>query len=347
MKLASLALCLFAACSAIAAPPSGERVRYTIQFATGTDEAALKQVIAAYETRLEKLASAAQFTPDTKTSTIAVELPLRFAFSDAKPECTLDVALGAELHPATVPSSLEPEHDGLAHLDDEWLRLHERACDRGLFGSQVAAHAAGAKLQLFRDDLVHTLLGARGELEFLVQANSEFLSQNGTTLTDEHERFLSWCKSKPSARLAEFDALAREHGGPLPGCVWRRLRASEEHVLLVRSSDPRFRFTGKDIASTGFSQDQMGYPAVSFEFSKERRGDFGDWTQQILARGLAIVLDEEVVTLANVRSRLPGGGIIEGGVGGFSKGEVQALVRLMRLSPLPLQPQSLTTEFLH
>jgi len=347
MKLASLALCLFAACSASAAPPSGERVRYTIQFATGTDEAALKQIIAAYETRLEKLARAAQFTPDAKTSRIAVELPLRDAFSDALPECTLDVALGTELHPATLPISLEPSHDGLAQLDDEWLRLHGRACERGLFGSQVAAHAAGAKLQLFRDDLVHTLLSARGELEFLVQASSEFLAQNGTTLTDEHERFLAWRKAKPSARLAEFDAQARDQGGPLPGCIWRRLRASEEHVLLVRSSDARLRFTGKDIASTGFAQDQMGYPAVSFEFTKERRGDFGDWTQQIIGRGLAIVLDEEVVTLANVRSRLPGGGIIEGGAGGFSKGEVQALVRLMRLSPLPLQPQSVTSEFPH
>ena len=347
MRLAALALCLLAACSASAATPSGERVRYTLQFAPGADEAALKQVVAAYQTRLEKLDRSGQFTADATTATIAVELPLRDAFPEVKPERTLDEALGTEPHPATLPSALEPARDGLAKLEEEWLRLHEHACERGLFGSQIAAHAAGAKLVLFRDELVHTLLSARGELEFLAQATKEFLVANDTTLEAEHERFLAWRKSRPDARLVEFDTLAREQGGPLPGCVWRRSRASQENVLLVRSKDPRFRFAGKDIAKTGFAQDQYGYPAVSFEFAKERQGDFGDWTQKLLHQGLAIVLDEEILTLANVNSRLPGSGIIEGGSGGFSNGEVNALVRLMRLPLLPLQPQSLKLEFLH
>ncbi len=347
MKLASIALCLLAACSVSAAPPAGERVRYTVQFATGSDEATLKQVVAAYKERLGPKFSAAEFRADASSATITTELAVNSAFEALAEPRKLVAALAADAHQVELSCDPALSGPGLLRIDDEWLRLGGSACERGIFGSTISAHAAGARLMVFEDGLVYTLLSARGEIEFLAQATKEFLGENGTTLEAEYERFLAWRKWKPAARLADFDAIARDQGGPLPGCVWRRRRASEEHVLLVRSTDPRFRFAGKDISQTGFSQDSRGFPAVSFGLAKERQGDFSDWTQKILGQGLAIVLDEEILTLATVRSRLPGSGIIEGGTGGFSKGEVQALVRLLRLSPLPLQPQSVTREFLH
>jgi preprotein translocase subunit SecD len=116
-------------------------------------------------------------------------------------------------------------------------------------------------------------------------------------------------------------------------------------VLLERPAEARFRFGNADIAKAGFSSDAMGYPAVSFELTASRQGDFGDWTETLLGKGLAIVLDEEILTLATVRSRLPGKGIIQG-TPAFSQGEVQALVKLLQQPRLPLPPLGLRVEYL-
>jgi preprotein translocase subunit SecD len=339
MKLVALALFVLAACSVSAAPPSEQRVRYSAHFAAGADEAALAKVVEAYKQRLGKTAGDASFRTDAKAGTITVELPVSAAFTATKPEGTLATALVADAHVLAFTTEERVPVHGLAHVDDEWLRYDELGGERGLFGTQVAAHGAGAKLQVFEDDFVRTLLGAYGEIEFLAAQDPQ--------LEGEHERFATWRKAHPGARLEEFDTRARAEGGPLPGTLWRRHRSSGEHALLVRSADPRFRFGNADIASAGFSQDRMGYPAVSFELKKERTKDFGDWTESILGHGLAIVRDDEILTLATVRSRLPGGGIIEGGAGVSSRGEARALVTLLRLPLLPLPPLSLTLEFVH
>jgi preprotein translocase subunit SecD len=75
MKFAALALCLLAACDG--------RVRYTADFASGPDEAALQTVVAAYKERLGKLAGDATFGTDAKAGTITVELPKQEASGEA------------------------------------------------------------------------------------------------------------------------------------------------------------------------------------------------------------------------------------------------------------------------
>lgn len=195
-----------------------------------------------------------------------------------------------------------------------------------------------ANVQLLRGGVVYTLLAAQGRLEFL---RAHEAPPDG-----ERERLDAWRKANPEARLEEFDTLAREQGGPLPGCVWRKHRKDGTLALLVRPAEARFRFGSADLAKAGFSQDEYGHPAVSFELQKERQKEFEDWTGSMLQKGLAIVLDDEILTLATVNSRLPGKGILTGGASGFSAGEVKALVRLMRLSPLPLAPRSVALELL-
>jgi SecDF, P1 head subdomain len=195
-----------------------------------------------------------------------------------------------------------------------------------------------AKVQFLRDGVVHTLLAAQGQLEFF--------RAHEAPPEGERERLDAWREAHPDARLKEFDTVARDQGGPLPGTVWRKHRVSGTLILLVRPPEARFLFGGADLAKAGFSMDEMGYPAVSFELKKERQKDFEDWTGSMLQKGMAIVLDDEILTLATVASRLPGKGILTGGASGFSAGEVKALVRLLRLSPLPLAPRSVKVELL-
>jgi len=346
MKLAALALLLLASCSVSAAPPGNPQVRYTVGFAAGSDEAALQKMVDIYK---ERLGGDASILADSKASTIKVELPVSACFKEAKPVRDLKQELKAgEPRSSFSMDPLLPRGE-LAHVDDEWLRLYPSGCERGLLGSTIAAHAAGAKVRVFEDDHLRTLLGLLGELEILEQATIKFLAEHDTTLDRETERFEAWRKEHPAARLKNFDTFAREKGGPVPGTLWRHGRSTGEHVLLMRSPDARFRFCNQDIESTGFSQDSMGYPAASFELKKERTKDFGDWTEGILGHRMAIVLDDEILTIATVRSRLPGGGIIEGGAGGFSKDEVKDLVELLRpahLPALPMPPLSLEVEFL-
>src|SRR5258706_12853271 len=54
MKLAALALLLFASCSVSAAPPGDPRVTYTVDFAAGSDGAVLQQAVERYKQRVCK-----------------------------------------------------------------------------------------------------------------------------------------------------------------------------------------------------------------------------------------------------------------------------------------------------
>lgn len=336
MKLAALALLLLAACSVSAAPPGAARVRYTVGFAKGADAAALAKVVKAYKERLEKTAGGASLR--IEADAIVVEMSFDSAFHEVKPAAKLAEDLAGEAHALAFHTEGNVPLRGVAHVDDEWLRYDESGGERGLFGTQVAAHAAGAKLEVFEGDDVRMLLSMQGELEFLQAPEKQ--------PEGERARFDTWRAAHPEARLVEYDSVAREQGGPPEGCVWRRHRASKEYVLLERPKQAHFRFGGSSLQSTGFSSDDLGYPAVSFEMTMERMLDFRAWTGKIVGRGLAIVLDDEVVTLATVNGALPGRGIITGGVNGFTPGEVQALVRLLRLPRLPLPPRSVALEFL-
>jgi hypothetical protein len=346
MNLAALALSFLASCSASAAPPGDPHVAYTVAFGPKMAEKLLPLVVATYK---ERLGSDASIRTDVKAGTVRVEFPVSKAFLEAKPERKL----AAELRAGETSSScsIEPPlpRGELAEVDGEWLRLEGTNAERGLFGSAVVAHAAGAKVRLFSDGRVRMLLTSTGQFEFLQEATDEFLAANQTTRAAERARFDTWRTKNPAERLLEFDRLEREQGGPLPDTLWRRVRSTGDYALLLRSAEPRFRFSLHDIESVGYSQDQMGYPAVSFELKKERAKDFGDWTASILRKHMAIVLDDEILTLATVLSRLPGGGIIEGGARGFSKEEVQLLMESLKppgLPPLLVSALSVEVEFI-
>jgi preprotein translocase subunit SecD len=67
------------------------------------------------------------------------------------------------------------------------------------------------------------------------------------------------------------------------------------------------------IQSASVSQDNLGWPAVSFELTDEAKPEFKRWTGEHVHRGLVVLVDGKVMTIATIQSPLPGGGIISAG----------------------------------
>ncbi len=64
------------------------------------------------------------------------------------------------------------------------------------------------------------------------------------------------------------------------------------------------------IQSASVSQDNLGWPAVSFELTDEAKPEFKRWTGEHVHRGLAVLVDGKIMTIATLQSALPGSGVI-------------------------------------
>ena len=90
--------------------------------------------------------------------------------------------------------------------------------------------------------------------------------------------------------------------------------------------------TGRDLKSASPSQGQLGEPVVLFHLSVEGSRFFGEATGANIGRGLAIILDNEIVSAPVINARITDSGIIEGN---FSQQEVMDLVTTLRSGALP------------
>lgn len=86
-----------------------------------------------------------------------------------------------------------------------------------------------------------------------------------------------------------------------------------------------------ELSYVGLTQDSRGKVAIAFEVAMQDKLLFGDFTESLTDRHMAILVDGEIKSAPNVMSRLPGSGILTGGVDGFEKGEAQALVTALRI----------------
>lgn len=103
--------------------------------------------------------------------------------------------------------------------------------------------------------------------------------------------------------------------------------------------DKNYEFRGEDLSRTFFSQDRSGLPAVGFEFSDVKKGLFGTYTKDHKGRQLAILLDGKIATAPQIKSEIPGSGIIQGPPGlGFTTQEVKELLVVLRSGSLRVKP---------
>jgi preprotein translocase subunit SecD len=96
--------------------------------------------------------------------------------------------------------------------------------------------------------------------------------------------------------------------------------------------DKRRDVTGRDLKTARPGLGQFNDPIVEFSLTPEGAQKFGALTGANTGQGLAIVLDNRVVSAPVIRSRITDNGIIEGN---FTQQEVQDLSTVLRSGALP------------
>lgn len=92
------------------------------------------------------------------------------------------------------------------------------------------------------------------------------------------------------------------------------------------------KVTGADLKDARVTRDELGMPAVSFEFSRDGSRRFGELTQANIGNPLAIVLDNVVQTAPVIRSRITDRGQI---TGDFTAEEATDIAIMLRAGALP------------
>ncbi|MEM1204128.1 MAG: protein translocase subunit SecD [Acidobacteriota bacterium] len=90
--------------------------------------------------------------------------------------------------------------------------------------------------------------------------------------------------------------------------------------------------TGRELKTAQVTTDEFQAPAVLFLLTREGGRKFGDITSASIGRGLSIVLDGKVMSVATIQSRITDRGQI---TGNFTVQEVQDLVTVLRSGALP------------
>jgi SecD/SecF fusion protein len=218
---------------------------------------------------------------------------------------------------------------------------------RGDGHTEKAAHEAGARVELLTtDDIVKKIMEV-GDMIFLLGAQPNDVIKLGSDLAQEQQKVQDWVKKNPGRRIDDYNRLAPEAGGPVKGLFWfpHRIKKDEPETPmetrlapLVGTGNPEWGFTGEDLQNVGFGTDDYGYPAVAFEIADAKKTAFGNFTETNINKGMGIVLNSEIATLATINGKLPGRGIITGGATGFSSKEVQDLVSTLRSGSLRIRP---------
>lgn len=174
-------------------------------------------------------------------------------------------------------------------------------------------------------------------------------------LAAERTRVLSWARQNHGVSLVKYNALTPEEGGAPARLRWlpHRLasypepdvRISMEHRLApLVVQEERFRYRSDDLESVGVSTDSVGLPAVFVELANSRKAAFGRFTREHVGDRLAIVFDDEVLTLATINEELKGSFIMSGGARGFEFEDIHRYVNLLRIGSLAAKPELVSQE---
>ncbi|MBL8694001.1 MAG: protein translocase subunit SecD [Planctomycetes bacterium] len=302
------------------------------------------------------------------SDSLVIEVPGAAEFSAAVPGAPLAAPIAADAT-ALVLDGTQPQvlkayslNGGTVQIGTEKILYASRngttltGLKRGHESTQAAAHEAGALVDLLSSDELQRAIENVGDMQFFIAAGPEDVRALGSDLEVERKRMMEWRAQHPDDPIDDFNNLAPEQGGPPKDLRWypMMIKSQEAEIpygqremialYLPRPTDPSLSrdswiFTGEHLSSVGMSVDRDGYPAVSFEMAADRKIAFGDFTQAHLNDGMAIVLNGEIATLAEIQDRLPGSGIINGGRGGFTTKEVQDLITVLRSGSLRMKPQ--------
>lgn len=296
---------------------------------------------------------------ETATSTTIVKLAKALAADPTIPEGRM---IEIETNDPKVVNAF-PLLGGTVQIDKEKVRYKSRSGGvlnvadrgRGAESTTLSAHDVGAEVELLTNDELEEKIANVGDMKFFLAAEAGDYTALGTDQATEQRKVDEWRKANPTLPIDDFNTLDVTKGGPAKDIVWypRRQASTEVSVaenlrVLVPLIQPRPKtpsagaddwiFTGADLGLVGSDTDQLGYPAVMFEMKPEKQNAFGDFTGSNINRGMAIVMNGEIVTLATINSKLQGRSQITGGTGGFTGKEVGDMVTVLRSGSLQVKP---------
>jgi SecD/SecF fusion protein len=217
---------------------------------------------------------------------------------------------------------------------------------RGVNHSTASAHSEGEIVKLASTNEIRNAIENLGRLAFHIVAIPTDYSAWGTDSVAEENKVKAWIAANPESAVERFNAVAAADGGPSENILWfvdkddfDNPRPTAERVVpmlnMPNLGHEDWEFSGGALESANMSQDDLGLPAVGFQMKPERISDFTDFTEEHIGRAMAIVLNGEIESTANINGVLPGSGQI---YGSFTSDYVNTLITVMRTGSLRVKP---------
>lgn len=127
---------------------------------------------------------------------------------------------------------------------------------------------------------------------------------------------------------AQFQGKLPEDSELLPEITEREGQMLTRYYLVKKAAV----ISGKELKNARRGVDDTGLPAVHFSLSAEGGRKFGRYTGEHIGDLLSIILDDKIVSVAVIRTQIPGRGQIEGN---FTQQEAEDLALLLRAGALP------------
>ncbi|MAW61651.1 MAG: hypothetical protein CMJ94_12590 [Planctomycetes bacterium] len=199
---------------------------------------------------------------------------------------------------------------------------------------------------------IKSIIVNQGSLSFRIVLNAT----DDLGYATEIEKYRSWREGNPDADSTDFNRVAEAEGGPRAGVLWYGLSENARPTAapqgldavpvrnegVIRNTSPdapdSWDFTGADIEAVFPSQDRAARPAVGYKMKSARGTAYADFTENFKGRAMAIILSGEVYSAPEIEGRIPGQGIITGGLSGFSIDEVTEFITVLRTGSLPVVP---------
>jgi SecD/SecF fusion protein len=205
----------------------------------------------------------------------------------------------------------------------------------------VAAAKTEASLKDSIDDTedLKRMLRGSGVLEFhIVVDNQDLTPEDQQEIQKMEQRLrtqgprvesndrMRWYPiDKPESVHAQLEQM---YNGKPYGLLWVTPDKSLDH----RVGQPDWALNG---ASRGTGE--KGDAVVTFEFNPAGGAAFGTMTGNNLRRPMAVVLDDKIINIATIQSRINDRGQIDGGPDGFSASELDYLINTLTAGSLPAQ----------
>jgi protein-export membrane protein SecD/preprotein translocase SecF subunit len=253
----------------------------------------------------------------------------------------------------------EASRDRLSGVVQRFLPDFARSKDSSALIYELTPQATGEIRRLSVKQAVETIrnrIDAFGVAEPVIQEASDYRILIQLPGVDDPERVRRLIKNTAllEFRLVRFpqggggaptrEAILANFGGRLPEeleILEGDIRDNNDRTRILGEQyyavEKRRVITGRDLKTARPSQGQFGEPIVTFSLNPAGAQVFGEVTGSNIGTGLAIILDNRVVSAPRINARITNEGLIEGG---FTQQEAEDLSTVLRSGALPA---SLTT----